>query len=79
MKRQGAMSSHPAKKVTFWSKKELLGDRRPRRNVEEAVPVIASLKTSWFVCAGVIKQLEFYITLVKINKEHICVSHRFSH
>lgn len=72
-------SSHPAKKVTFWSRKEQLGDWRPRRNAEEAVPVIASLKTSCFVCAGVIKQLEFYITLVKINKEHIWVSHRFSH
>lgn len=29
------------------------------------------VKTSCFVCARVIKQLEFYITLVKINKEHI--------
>lgn len=48
-------------------------------NVVEAVPIIASLKTSCFVCPRVIKQLEFYITLVKINKEHIWVSHRFSH
>lgn len=48
-------------------------------SVVEAVPIIASLKTSCFVCPRVIKQLEFYITLVKINKEHIWVSHRFSH
>lgn len=55
------------------------GDWKLCRTVVEAVPIIASLKTSCFVCPRVIKQLEFYITLVKINKEHIWVSHRFSH
>lgn len=61
------------------SGKGAAGEQRLRRRVVEAVPIIASLKTSCFVCPRVIKQLDFYITLVKINKEHIWASHRFSH
>lgn len=61
------------------SRKRMDGEWGLWCNVEEAAPIIASLKTSCFVCPRVIKLLEFYITLVKINKEHIWVSHRFSH
>lgn len=60
-------------------KDEADGEWRLQCNVVEDVLIIALLKTSCFVCPEVIKQLEFYITLVKINKEHIWVSHRFSH